>query len=223
VGVRSRFLDELVAYAVATQAIDTVVSAGCGLDSRPWRLDLPSALRWIEVDFPAMLDYKTAVMASEKPKCRLEHLATDLNDRSQRQAVFSAAGNAPGLIITEGLLMYLPAENVEALAAESVRMSGIRHWLLDITSPELDRRMEMNSRQAIQNVRAENHLDGVQILEVLRRNGWIPIRHRSYTRDSMEVAAERIRAFTAARSGIAASEMPPPPADDPSGVYLLGR
>jgi methyltransferase (TIGR00027 family) len=223
VSVRSRFLDELVTYAVTNEAIRAVVSAGCGLDSRPWRLDLPADLRWIEVDFPAMLDYKAKVMAAETPKCRLEHLAADLNSPSQREAVFSAAGNSPGLIITEGLLMYLPAENVEALAAESVAISGIRYWLLDVTSPELDRRMDMNSRQAIQNVRAENHLDGVQILEVLRRQGWTPIRHRSYTRDSMEVAAERIQAFAAARAAAGAPEMPPPPADDPSGVYLLGR
>jgi len=127
------------------------------------------------------------------------------------------------LIITEGLLMYLPAENVEALAAESVAMSGIRYWLLDVTSPELDRRMDMNSRQAIQKVRAENHLNGIQILEVLRRNGWSPIRHLSYTRDSMEVAGERIRKMTDARAATGAPEMPPPPADDPSGVYLMGR
>ena len=170
-----------------------------------------------------MLEYKTAVMASEKPKCRLERLAADLNDPSQRHRVFSAAGHAPGLIITEGLLMYLPAENVEALAAESARMSGIRHWLLDIASEQFDRRMDTAGWQAIQNVRAENHLNGVQILEVLRRNGWTPIRHRNYMRDCMEVAGERIRAMMAARSGSAAEEMPPAPADDISGVYLLGR
>jgi len=90
VGVRCRFLDDLVAHTVATHAIGTVISAGCGLDSRPWRLDLPSGLRWIEVDFPEMLDYKAKVMAGETPKCRLEHLAADLNDPSQRQAVFAA-------------------------------------------------------------------------------------------------------------------------------------
>jgi len=223
VGVRSRFLDELVAFAVAEYAIDTVVSAGCGLDTRPWRLDLPPALRWIEVDFPAMLEYKDAVMASENPKCRLERMAADLNDRSQRHAVFSAAGKGHGLIVTEGLLMYLPAENVEALAAEASAMSGIRYWLLDATSPELDRRMEVHSRNAFDHVRAENHLDGIQILEVLLRNGWTTVRHRSYTRDSMEVAGERIRAMMAARAANPAPQPPPPPADDPSGAYLLGR
>ncbi len=223
VGVRVRFLDQLILDTIQTYGIRTVVSAGCGLDSRPWRLDLPGDVRWIEVDFPAMIEYKTAVMADERPKCRREHLSADLSDPSDRLAVFSAAGSEPAVIVTEGLLMYLSAENVEALARESVAGIGIRYWLLDVMSPELDRRMETSTRQPIESVRAENHLNGLQILDVMRRNGWTPLRHRSYVRDSMEVAAARIMAMRAARSGVAAGEMPPPPMDDPSGVYLLGR
>src|SRR4051794_34866814 len=57
IGVRSRFLDEFVPEAIAMGKIETVLSLGSGLDSRPWRLDLPADLRWIEVDFPEMLDY----------------------------------------------------------------------------------------------------------------------------------------------------------------------
>src|SRR5271165_5634765 len=58
VGMRSHFMDELLLEALASQAIATVLSVGCGLDTRPWRLELPSDLRWIEVDFADMLDYK---------------------------------------------------------------------------------------------------------------------------------------------------------------------
>ena len=29
-----------------------------GLDTRPYRMDLPPSLRWIEVDLPDILDYK---------------------------------------------------------------------------------------------------------------------------------------------------------------------
>ena len=57
-GVRSRFIDELLLDALSGQGIITVLSVGCGLDTRPWRLQLPPELRWIEVDFAAMLDYK---------------------------------------------------------------------------------------------------------------------------------------------------------------------
>src|SRR5262252_9482416 len=58
--IRTRFIDELLLDALATHPIATVLSVGCGLDTRPWRLDLPPALRWIETDFTEILDYKDA-------------------------------------------------------------------------------------------------------------------------------------------------------------------
>lgn len=166
-GVRSRFLDDLVTHSVTTLAIETVVSIGCGLDTRPWRPDFPAALRWIEVDFPAMLDYKAAVMAPQEPKCRLERVAADLNEASAREVVFAAAGNNPGLMITEGFLSYLPAETVDALASESAAKGGIHYWMLDLASPQLERRMDMGSRTALRNVQSANHLNGLQILDAL--------------------------------------------------------
>lgn len=222
VAIRIRFLDDLVSQTVAEQRIETVLSVGAGLDTRPWRLDLPPDLRWIEVDFPDMIRYKSAVMSSEKPKCRLEHVAADLTDASQRQAVFAAAGNARGLMITEGLLMYLPAGTVEALAAEPPELSGIRYWLLDAASMQLGRLMGMDSRGSIQNVRAPDHLEGPQVLDAVGRHGWTQIRHRSYTRDAMEIAAERIRAMVESFAA-AGAPRPAPVTDDSSGVYLFGR
>jgi hypothetical protein len=174
VGIRSRFLDELLGQALADARIATVVALGAGLDTRPWRLDLRPDLRWIEVDFPAMLEYKSAVMAPHQPKCRIERLAADLNDASARAAVFAAVGEDSALMITEGLLMYLPAETIEALATEPVYLSGIRHWLLDLATPEMGKRVGMDQRQAFLNVRAPDHLNGAKILELLHRTGGSP-------------------------------------------------
>ncbi len=221
VGVRSRFLDALVTDTVTDEGIRTVVSVGCGLDTRPWRLDLPGDLRWIEVDFTAMLDYKAALLEAERPKCRVDRIAADLNDASQRRAVFAAAGGAAGLMITEGLLMYLAAETVEGLAAEPGAMSGIRYWLTDITSPLMSRIVGMDSFQSVQNMRAPSHLDGTKILETLDRNGWISKKQRSYVTDVWEFAGERIRAARAKAPAPAAQ--PPIPPEDPSGVHLFAR
>jgi methyltransferase (TIGR00027 family) len=225
VGIRSRFLDDLLGQSLADARIATVVALGAGLDTRPWRLDLRPDLRWIEVDFPAMLEYKSAVMASHQPKCRIERLAADLNDASARAAVFAAVGEDPTLMITEGLLMYLPAETIEALAAEPVYLSGIRHWLLDLATPEMGKRVGMDQRQAFLNVRAPNHLNGSEILELLDRTGWISRQRRTYTRDAWAVARDRILARAAAAAATDATAQPPvpPPTDDPSGVHLFGR
>jgi methyltransferase (TIGR00027 family) len=206
IGVRSHFLDDLVRDTVAAHDIAT----------RPWRLELPPDLRWIEVDFPAMLDYKDGVMASIAPKCRRERLAADVNEPSGRQSVFDAAAAGPTLMITEGLLMYLPAATIEALAATVIP----NFWIMDVASLDMARRVGMDSYQSIENVRAADHLDGIGILDVVKRRGWTGLRHLSYSsRDVMAFAAQRIFAMF---QNLTPEQMPKPLSEsDPSGVHLF--
>jgi methyltransferase (TIGR00027 family) len=221
VGVRTRFLDDLVIKTIAQEGIKVVLSLGAGLDTRPWRLELPPDLRWIEADFPEMLRYKTRAMEAEAPKCRLERVAADVTDRTQREALFAAADGVPTLMITEGLLMYLAGAAVKALAAEAAR-HGIRRWLLDSNSLDLARMMGWDARGSIENVRAPDHLQGAALLDVVRSNGWSQLCFRSYSRDAAEVAAERIAAMIRpfVEKGI---PVPAAPVEDASGVYLFGR
>ena len=102
-GLRTHLLDELLADAFA-MGVDAVLSLGAGLDARAWRLALPATLRWIEVDFPAMLDYKFGAMEGTKPRCRLERRSADLNDAAERRKVIedAAAGAQKPLLMTEG-------------------------------------------------------------------------------------------------------------------------
>jgi len=70
-------------------------------------------------------------MSGEASRCRRERLPVDLNDPFERSAMYKAAGRTPALMITEGLLLYLAAATVEALAAEASAHSGISHWISD--------------------------------------------------------------------------------------------
>ncbi|HWC96952.1 MAG TPA: class I SAM-dependent methyltransferase [Candidatus Sulfopaludibacter sp.] len=220
IAIRSHFLDELLLASLASGAIATVLSVGCGLDTRPWRMDLPADLRWIEVDFADMLDYKDALMSGETPHCRRERLTVDLNDPSQRRTLYTAAGSATSLMITEGLLMYLPAATVEALAAESARESAIAHWIIDITSSGFSKAIQMDTYQQVRNVQPSDFLHGEDILECLHRHGWATEARRSYITD-MGFAMERIGRMMANSPRPAA---PPPFApDDPTGVHYLTR
>jgi len=166
IGVRTRFLDDLVIETIARENIEVVLSVGAGLDTRPWRLELPPDLRWIEVDFPEMLSYKTHAMAAEEPKYRIERVAADVTVEAQRAALFAAAVGGPTLMITEGLLMYLAGGTVEALAAEAAR-HGIRRWLLDSSSLDLARMMGWDAMRSVENVRAPGHLQGTAVLDAV--------------------------------------------------------
>lgn len=221
IGVRSLFMDQLVRAAVEEHGVRTVVSLGSGLDTRPWRLGLPADARWIEVDFPEMLDYKHGLMAGVTPSCRVERLSVDLNDTSQRERLWAAAGAENGLLITEGLLQYLPASTVEAIAIEAAS-AGMRFWLTDITSPAFAAMISMRSYHDVESMRAADALDGLKILDVVRNAGWSNAQTRSYLTDMWAIPGERIRELAAMRD---ASKEPPPavPPDDPTGVHLWQR
>jgi len=219
IGVRSRFMDELLLEALASSPIATVVCVGCGLDTRPWRLDLPAELRWIEVDFADMLEYKEALMSAETPRCRRERITADLNDPAQRRCIYAATGTAPAPMITEGLLMYLPSATVEALAAETSQESGIAHWLSDITTSAFAKALNLDMA-SVRKVQPSDFLQGEQILDVVRERGWVTAARRSYLTD-MGFAMERIKRVMGDRPR---PEGPPPvPPDDPTGVHRFAR
>uniref|UniRef100_Q01U89 S-adenosyl-L-methionine-dependent methyltransferase n=1 Tax=Solibacter usitatus (strain Ellin6076) TaxID=234267 RepID=Q01U89_SOLUE len=220
ISVRSRFIDDLLLEALASKAIATVLSLGCGLDTRPWRLALPPELRWIEVDFAEMLDYKDGIMSAETPRCRRERITADVNDAAQRRAIYAAAGEAPALMITEGLLMYLPGATVEALAGEARRESSITHWMCDINTTAFAKAINMDTARTVRHVQAPDFLPGEQILDVIRGHGWVTAARRSYLTD-MGFAMERIGRLMGDRPR---PEGPPPVApDDPTGVHLFAR
>jgi methyltransferase (TIGR00027 family) len=220
VAVRSRFLDELLLEALASHPIATVLCVGCGLDTRPWRLELPPALRWIEVDFADMLDYKDALMADEAPRCRRERVTADVTDPAQRHAIFAATGAAPALMITEGLLMYLPAAAVQAISAEAPEHSGIAHWIADITTTTFAKAINIAIPQSVRDLQASDYLHGEQIVDEVGHHGWTTASRRSYITD-MAFAMPRIQRMRGDRP---APDAPPPiPPDDPTGVIVFSH
>src|SRR5215510_14050838 len=76
---RTVLFDRFISDAVASGA-DMVVNLAAGLDARPYRMELPSNLQWIEVDLPDILAYKTNQLAGETPRCQLERVAADLSN-----------------------------------------------------------------------------------------------------------------------------------------------
>src|SRR4051794_30541255 len=108
-----------------------------------------------------------------------------MNDLLQRRAMYEAAGPAPALMITEGLLLYLPAPAVEALAAETSNQNGIRHWISDVTTSAFSRVLggDRDTMQPIRHVQASDARQGEQILDTIQRHGWTTSSKRSYITD----------------------------------------
>ena len=105
---RTYLFDQFIEREIQ-HGVDMVVNLAAGLDARPYRMQLPPALQWIEIDLPEILTYKETILASETPTCRLERIRADLSDSAARKSLFAdlAARGKKILVLTEGLLIYL--------------------------------------------------------------------------------------------------------------------
>lgn len=130
--IRTTSIDQLVDKAISLGA-DTVINLGAGLDTRPYRLKLPATLKWIEVDFPAIIDYKNTRLAEEKSVCDLTRIAFDLSDEVERKKFLSELGDntTQALVITEGVIGYLSNESASRLSRDIFVVPSFKYWIHD--------------------------------------------------------------------------------------------
>ena len=143
---RTKIIDDAIAGAIAG-GCDRVLNLAAGLDTRPYRLELPSDFTWVEADLPQLLEEKTQLLADQVPRCELTRAAVDLADPQARGAFLDDAldGATKALVLTEGLLMYLEDRDVVALS-EAIKRPEIAWWMLDFAGPGL--RKMMNKKMA---------------------------------------------------------------------------
>ena len=134
--VRTWIIDDLILTAIKG-GVDLLLNVGAGLDARPYRLDLPSDFQWIEADFGHMIEYKTEVLANERPVCRLERIACDLSNDAERRKLLAEV-NPRGrkiLVLTEGVIPYLSNDAVGTLAQDLDSQDHVALWITDYSSP----------------------------------------------------------------------------------------
>jgi O-methyltransferase involved in polyketide biosynthesis len=142
IAARTRTIDAMLVEVVAQLGARTVVNLGAGLDTRPQRLDLGRDVRWIEVDLPGVLAYKSERLPPALSGCALERRALDLEDRDARRALLRDVARMPEiLVLTEGLVVYFPADEVMALARD-LRDADVRHWIVDLIAPDVLPRLQ---------------------------------------------------------------------------------
>jgi len=172
--IRTVAFDELLLGAIAHGGITQVVNLAAGLDARPWRLALPPDLRWVDVDFADVLEYKASVIGAAPPHCVYETAAADLADAAARAALFARLG-AEGrrtLVVTEGLLIYLGADEVRALGTALAAVPGFAYWLSDLASPLLLQWMSRSWGKAVAEGNAPFRFAPQESTEFFRPLGW---------------------------------------------------
>jgi len=168
---RTKIIDRYLARSIE-QGCDRVLNLAAGLDTRPYRLPLPSSLRWIEADLPALIDEKERVLSNETPRCALSREKVDLADEAARRAFLDRAldGAKNALVLTEGLLPYLRPSVVRSLGLDFAARGAIRWWVVDFSSPMILQMMRKQMKDILAN--APMHFapeNGVTFFEEL---GW---------------------------------------------------
>jgi methyltransferase (TIGR00027 family) len=159
------------------QGADMVVNLAAGLDARPYRMVLSASLQWIEVDLPEILAYKEEVLADEKPTCSLERIRLDLSDQSARRGLFGEFDRRAKriLVLTEGLLIYLDAEQVISLAEDLAAGSHFQRWITDLTSPGLLHMMQRSAGAQLSRVGAPFKFGPAEGPAFFTPHGWEPL------------------------------------------------
>ena len=190
--VRTKVLDDVITELVTRGEADTVINMACGLDTRPWRMDLPAALRWVDVDLPGILDYKLGKLSGETPRCRYEAVKQDLADLPGRRALFARLGSetSKALCITEGLLVYLTADQVGGLATDLHAQPGFKHWLLELVNPVVLKTMQAMWRRQLDAANASMHFGPAESGAFFSAFGWREKDFRSFVDASVTLKRE---------------------------------
>ncbi|MGZ3691559.1 MAG: class I SAM-dependent methyltransferase [Pseudobdellovibrio sp.] len=123
-----RFIEQLIA-----EGVDAVINLGTGLDTRPYRMNLPASLKWVEADYPKIIAHKSQILKSEAPNCQLTRFEVDLAQAQERknflQNVVPDAKKV--LIITEGVIPYLTPQQVSDLANDLLSQPRFCYWITE--------------------------------------------------------------------------------------------
>jgi methyltransferase (TIGR00027 family) len=185
---RTYLFDAYITQEIAAGA-DMIVNLAAGLDTRPYRMQLPSSLQWIEVDLPDLIAYKEEILRAEKPVCRLERVRLDLSDVNARRALFMELGRRANRVmaISEGLIIYLTADEACDLGEDLAMQPTFQRWAIDLCSPALLKMLQKQIGSPLRDAGAPLKFGPEEGPAFFTRCGWKPLDVRSMLHTSMRL------------------------------------
>ncbi len=165
---RTVLIDTMLAEALARRPGAAVVNLGAGYCTRPYRLDLPCR-EVVEADDPALLVLKEQVLRGQTPRCPVRRVGLDARDPAALTALLTSAGaGGEVVVVTEGLLVYLPPAQVSTLAGTLAGVPAVAGWVADVVGADSARQMAA----VAQRVPGGLALHGLDSLDPLEQPGW---------------------------------------------------
>jgi O-methyltransferase involved in polyketide biosynthesis len=157
---RTRLMDSMLLDFLRETPGGTVVNVGAGLCARPYRLDLSACRETIEIDALPVLEFKDSILSGYQASCPLRRIPGDARSLP--------ALPTPAVVLTEGLLVYLSADELSTLATTLASLPGPVDWLADVVS--------LDSAEAMKTLASQSHtplvLSGLDSLDVFEDAGF---------------------------------------------------
>lgn len=138
IAIRTRFFDDALTRIVSEPIVSQVVLLAAGMDARAFRMKLPPAVTFFEVDQSKVLTLKEARLAScaAVSRSRRVTVSADLLDNWTGALCTSGFNpNRSSVWLIEGLLMYLTDDQVRHVLGLLSELSAPGSWLLaDVVS-----------------------------------------------------------------------------------------
>jgi O-methyltransferase involved in polyketide biosynthesis len=109
IAARGKVFDQVVRDFIGRHDECTVVHLGAGMDSRVYRLDPPISVRWVDVDFPDVVELRRQLYPERDNTTMIGSSVTDLD------WLAAVPADRPTLVVAEGLTMYLTPADGHAL------------------------------------------------------------------------------------------------------------
>jgi methyltransferase (TIGR00027 family) len=188
---RTYLFDQFLSQAIHDGA-DLVVNLAAGLDARPYRMNLPPKLQWVEVDLPDIVSYKEEILKNERPHCQLERIPLDLSDLPARRQLFAQLGSRATKVViaSEGLLIYFPNEEVASLAKDLAAEKNFKSWIIDLASPGQLKLMQRTTGKQLSEAGAPFKFGPAEGARFFDPHGWEP----SHVQGLLKTAAQLKRA-----------------------------
>ena len=129
VALRAKQLDDWADDFLRRNPDAVVLHLGCGLDSRAFRLDVPSAVAWFDVDVPDVIALRRRLY-DERPGYTM--IGSSVTEPGWLDQIPTGR---PALIVAEGLLMYLDEAELRDLLQRLTDRFCSGELLADLLSP----------------------------------------------------------------------------------------
>jgi O-methyltransferase involved in polyketide biosynthesis len=135
--VRAKHFDGWTREYIADVRACTVLHLGCGLDSRVFRVDPPPSVRWVDIDYPDVIDLRRRLFP---PREGYELVGTSVTAPGWVDRI---PADGPVLVVAEGLVHYLPPGDLVALLGRVVRRFPAGQIVFDAYSRTMIRMVKL--------------------------------------------------------------------------------